>query len=90
MPLLRCIIEEETTYVLQKIHEEVCGNHSRGCAPVQKVLRQGYCWPTLKNDAQLFARKCDKCQRFATVQRQSFQELVLFLAHGHLPNEKSH
>ncbi|XP_074342620.1 uncharacterized protein LOC141680235 [Apium graveolens] len=30
-----------------------------------KVLRQGYYWPTMKEDAANFVRACDRCQRFA-------------------------
>ena len=32
-----------------------------------KALRQGYYWPTMQRDALDYVRKCDKCQRFATV-----------------------
>jgi ribonuclease HI len=75
MPLLRCIGGEQADYVLREIHEGVCGNHAGGWSLAQKTLRQGYYWPTLKKDAQQFVKKCDKCQRFATVQRQPSQEL---------------
>ncbi|XP_074368281.1 uncharacterized protein LOC141708514 [Apium graveolens] len=30
-----------------------------------KVLRQGYYWPTMKEDATNFVRACDRCQCFA-------------------------
>ncbi|XP_074359847.1 uncharacterized protein LOC141699936 [Apium graveolens] len=30
-----------------------------------KVLRQGYYWPTMREDATNFVRACDHCQRFA-------------------------
>ncbi|XP_022886895.1 uncharacterized protein LOC111402791 [Olea europaea var. sylvestris] len=40
-PLLRCVGGDEATYILRKIHEGVCGNHSGGLALAQKVLRQG-------------------------------------------------
>ncbi|XP_074327740.1 uncharacterized protein LOC141665652 [Apium graveolens] len=30
-----------------------------------KVLRQGYYWPTMKEDATNFVKACDRCQRFA-------------------------
>ncbi|KAL2518399.1 Rve domain-containing protein [Abeliophyllum distichum] len=42
----------------------------------KKVLKQGYFWPTLKKDALTHVRKCDKCQRFATIPRQPHQELT--------------
>lgn len=30
LPLLRCLLEEEADYVLQEIHEGICGSHSGG------------------------------------------------------------
>ncbi|XP_074323758.1 uncharacterized protein LOC141660672 [Apium graveolens] len=53
------------TYILREVHEEICGNHSGGSSLAQKVLRQGYYWPTLQEDASNFAKACDKCQRYA-------------------------
>ncbi|XP_024023680.1 uncharacterized protein LOC112092255 [Morus notabilis] len=63
-PLQRCLDETEAQKVLNEIHEGIYGNHSGGQSLALKVLRQGYYWPTLKNDAFQYARRCDKCQRF--------------------------
>lgn len=60
-PLLRCVDGEECTYILREVHEGICGNHSGGSSLAQKILRQGYYWPTLKRDAFEFSRKCDAC-----------------------------
>ncbi|XP_022847487.1 uncharacterized protein LOC111370000 [Olea europaea var. sylvestris] len=35
-PLLRCMGGDEATYILRKVHEGVCGNHSGGPTLVQK------------------------------------------------------
>lgn len=75
MPLLRRIGGEEAVYVLREIFKGVYGNHSGGWALAQKVLKQGYYWPTLKKDAEQFAKRCNKCQRFATIQWKPSQEL---------------
>ncbi|KAK3012697.1 hypothetical protein RJ639_009853 [Escallonia herrerae] len=34
---------------------------------LKKILRQGYYWPAMQNDAITFTRRCDKCQKFAPV-----------------------
>ncbi|XP_074346342.1 uncharacterized protein LOC141685117 [Apium graveolens] len=60
-PLLRCIDEEEGNYILREVHEGICGNHSGGSSLAMKVLRQGYYWPTMKEDAKNFVRACDHC-----------------------------
>ena len=40
--LLKCITKEQTEYVLQEIHEGVCGSHLSTRTIVMKVLRAGY------------------------------------------------
>ena len=47
MPYLKCLALNEVTYVLQEIHEGVCGNHSRPRSLVGKMIRVGYFWPTM-------------------------------------------
>ena len=69
-PFLKCVGPTEARLVLQEIHEGVCGNHVGGRALAYKALRQGYFWETMKEDASDFVKKCDRCQRHATVQRQ--------------------
>ncbi|XP_022848717.1 uncharacterized protein LOC111371020 [Olea europaea var. sylvestris] len=36
--LLRCVEDEEATYILGEIHEEICGNHSGGAALLSQTL----------------------------------------------------
>ena len=47
MPYLKCLRLDEAEYVIKEIHEGVCGNHSGKRSLAQKVLRQGYYWPTM-------------------------------------------
>ncbi|XP_074356162.1 uncharacterized protein LOC141695852 [Apium graveolens] len=61
-PLLRCVDLEEGNYILREVHEGICGNHSGGGSLALKVLRQGYYWPTMKEDAFKFVRACDHFQ----------------------------
>ena len=71
MPLLRCLTEVEARKALHEVHEGVCGNHAAGQSLALKLLRLGYFWPTLKKDSHEWAKKCDKCQRFAHIPRQA-------------------
>jgi ribonuclease HI len=75
-PYLRCLRNDEVEYVMQEIHEEICGNHSGSRALTLKILRQGYFWPTIKEDSKEYVRKCDKCQRFAAVSKQLAEEMT--------------
>ena len=42
MPYLKCVDEEEAKYILEEIHEGVCGDHAGPRSMVSKVIRIGY------------------------------------------------
>ncbi|KAL2248312.1 UNVERIFIED_CONTAM: Retrovirus-related Pol polyprotein from transposon [Sesamum indicum] len=64
-PLLKCLDPEKAEYVMREIHEGSSGNHSGGRSLAQKVIRQGYFWPTLVKDTKELVKKCETCQKFA-------------------------
>ncbi|KAK0579206.1 hypothetical protein LWI29_022797 [Acer saccharum] len=68
--LQRCVAGEETRKILKDVHSGVCGNHTRGKSLANKVLRQGFYWPTLFAEAQRFTESCETCQRIANDIRQ--------------------
>ncbi|CAA0817430.1 RNase H family protein, partial [Striga hermonthica] len=74
-PLLKCVNESDSRYILEEFHEGVCGSHPGAQALSYKVLRQGYYWPTLKTDAAAWVRKCPKCQIFGPNIHRSPEEL---------------
>ena len=74
LPSLRCLDPEEAAYVLKEIHEGICGSHLAGTSVALKAIRSGYYWPRMKQDALRLVQSCDKCQRFARVQRQPSAE----------------
>ena len=61
MPYLKCVDEEEVKYILEEIHERVCGDHTGLRSLVSKVIKIGYFWPILQVDAMELVKKCDKC-----------------------------
>ena len=68
MPYLKCLTLDEAMYVLQEIHEGVCGNHSRPRSLAGKTVRADYLWPTMQKDVAELVKKCDKCPWFSNVQ----------------------
>ncbi|RVW75673.1 Transposon Ty3-I Gag-Pol polyprotein [Vitis vinifera] len=50
-PYLRCLDRSEAQYILAKLHEGVCGNHSEGRSLAHQAHSQGYYWPMKKNVA---------------------------------------
>ncbi|KAL2240129.1 UNVERIFIED_CONTAM: Retrovirus-related Pol polyprotein from transposon [Sesamum indicum] len=69
-PLLKCLDGERALYVMREIHEGSCGNHSGARSLAQKVMRQGYFWPTLVEDSKNLVRKCESCQKYASLIHQ--------------------
>ncbi|XP_075673966.1 uncharacterized protein LOC142643268 [Castanea sativa] len=47
MPYLKCVDEEEAKYILEEIHEGICGDHAGPRSVVSKVIRTSYFWPTM-------------------------------------------
>jgi len=79
MPYLKCVDvdEDEAKYILEEIHQEVCGDHVGPRSLVSKVIRIGYFWPTIQMDSVKLVKKCDKCQRFGNVQRLPAKKLTM-------------
>ena len=73
---LRCLVPNETDYVMREVYEEVCGNHSRACSLVHKLVQAGYYWPTMHKNAQSYVKACDKCQHFSNIVRQPSKQLT--------------
>ncbi|GKV36104.1 hypothetical protein SLEP1_g44272 [Rubroshorea leprosula] len=62
MPLLHCLTPYEAEYAVREVHEGVCGTHIGGKTLAWKLLRHGYYWPTMVEDAQNYVKKCPTCQ----------------------------
>ena len=76
MPILKCIAGKNTEYVLREVHEGICGNHIGARALAEKVLRQGYYWPTILRDETDLVRKCKICQEHAKISRLPSEPLT--------------
>ncbi|GKV18335.1 hypothetical protein SLEP1_g28734 [Rubroshorea leprosula] len=62
MPLLCCLTLYEDEYVVKEVHEGVCGTHIDGKTLARKLLKHGYYWPTMVEDAQNYVKRCPTCQ----------------------------
>ncbi|GKV12598.1 hypothetical protein SLEP1_g23719 [Rubroshorea leprosula] len=62
MPLLRCLTPYKAQYAVREVHEGVCGTHISSRTLARKLLRHGYYWPTMVEDAQNYVKKCPTCQ----------------------------
>ena len=53
-PYLRCVEEEEVKYVLEEVHEGICGDHMGAKSLARKIMKVGYFWPIMQQDAADF------------------------------------
>ena len=75
-PFLKCIVGEDTEYMLREVHEGICGNHIGARTLAGKVLRQGYYWPTMLKDATDLVKRCRICQEHAKISRLPAEPLT--------------
>ena len=54
--------KDDAKHILTELHDGLIGDHFSGETTIHKVLRAGYCWPTLFKDAHAHGRKCQICQ----------------------------
>ncbi|XP_058722923.1 uncharacterized protein LOC131594738 [Vicia villosa] len=63
--LLRCVVKEEASKIIEEMHEGEFGTHSSGHTMAKKILRAGYYWSTMETDCHNHVRICHKCQIYA-------------------------
>jgi hypothetical protein len=64
-PLLQCVSKAVGQEILLEIHVGTCGSHICARAPAAKVLRQGFCWPTVIDDVAKLISTCEAHQKFS-------------------------
>lgn len=66
---------EEVQIALCEVHEGICGDHFSGPTLAKKLMRTGYCWPTMEKDSYQFVKKCKQCQIHGDLVHAPTQEL---------------
>ena len=64
-PYLQCVHPSKVDNFLYEIHDGICGSHIGGRSLAYRAINQGYWWPYMQKDAQLYAKRCEKCQKFS-------------------------
>ena len=62
-----CVIENEYLAILEHAHSSIPGGHFLASVMAKTIMREGLWWPTLMQDAEVFVKKCDECQRYKAV-----------------------
>ncbi|KAJ9564196.1 hypothetical protein OSB04_000162 [Centaurea solstitialis] len=75
--ILRCITSKEhMNQILQEMHDGECGNHCGGRSLANRISRQGYYWPTLREDAMRYVQRCDACQRHSYAKKSQVKKEI--------------
>jgi hypothetical protein len=64
-PLLWCVNKVKGQDILSEIHVGTYGGHIGVRALVTKVIRQGFYWPVVIDDAVKLISTCEACQKFS-------------------------
>ena len=54
--ILRCLESEESKCALVDVHEGICGSHLNNLKLAHKLIRAGYYWLNMEQDAIKYAR----------------------------------
>jgi len=74
-PLLKCLYQEQAEYVMNELHNGVCGMHYGQRTLAARVIRAGYYWPTIRQDCSEYMKKCQSCQKNGPLIHQPSVEL---------------
>jgi hypothetical protein len=55
--------DDEVYDILKACHDGPCGVHFDDKRTGHKILRMGYFWPIIFQDAMKYVQACDNCQR---------------------------
>ncbi|CAH9085089.1 unnamed protein product [Cuscuta europaea] len=62
--LLRCLHQDEVEVAMEEVHSGSCSAHQGPFSMSQRLIVQGYFWPTVAWDCANLARRCAACQHF--------------------------
>nr|GEX38966.1 hypothetical protein [Tanacetum cinerariifolium] len=60
--MLRCVGPLQANYIIREIHGGACGMHAGARSVVEKIMRQGYYWPSMYWNTKEVVDRCDSCQ----------------------------
>jgi hypothetical protein len=75
----RCVPQDEFHSILNFCHSYFCGGHFGEKRTAHKVLKNGFCWPSIFKDAYHFCKSCEKCQRTGNITHKNQMSLTNIL-----------
>lgn len=65
---LRCVSQEESQRVMDRVHAGECGPHMSVRMLTMKLIKIGYYWTTMEDDCHRCVKHCDTCQKYSNAQ----------------------
>lgn len=62
---------------MREIHDGIYENHNGGWMIAYKLLRQGYYWPTMRQDCNDMVKKYKPCQKNTHLRYQPTSDLII-------------
>jgi len=75
LPLLKCLSGEEAEYIMNEVHNGICGMHTGRRTIKARILWVGYYWPTMEQDCEVMIHKCEGCQAHGNDVKKAPNEL---------------
>ena len=66
----RCVPESEKHSILSFCHDYACGGHFGPKRTARKILDSSFYWSTLFQDAYIFCKLCEQCQKTGNLTRR--------------------
>ncbi|KAL1289909.1 hypothetical protein AAHE18_20G091900 [Arachis hypogaea] len=77
--LLTCLGEKEAYLALAEVHEGICGAHQSGVKMKWVINRRRLYWTTIQRDCINYARSCEECQKYGSLQHIPVLELHVII-----------
>jgi hypothetical protein len=68
--IMRCVRDDEVYDLMKDFLDGPCGGHFAAKRTRHKILRMGYYWPNIFEDAKNYVQACDSCQHMGQTNSQ--------------------
>ncbi|GJX53173.1 synaptobrevin, longin-like domain protein [Tanacetum coccineum] len=75
-PWLRCVGPIQANGIIHEIHQGSCGMHVGPQSVVSNIMKLGYYWPSMHNDAKELIQRCEAYQIYSSIPRKPKQEMT--------------
>ncbi|GJT86706.1 reverse transcriptase domain-containing protein [Tanacetum coccineum] len=66
-PWLRCVGSVQAKSIIQEIHQGSREVHAGSWSVVSKIMKLGYYWPSMHNNAKALIQRCEACQIHSSI-----------------------